>query len=215
MAKKAAKHSATTGDKAKTKSNATRSRTLPAYEKRGIYRPDDLALSASKLFPRQSKHWADQASHDGFLRIRPDVMRGIVGLFGSLAVGNPPSPKDVDAWEASKPKGHWDYWSLFDFISVPSEGKKGGLDVVIFHHQNSFQARPLELAFRIHLPKTEAEYFGADQSDDFSEATEAEVLKREWERLRKVLEKRFVSADLKKQKWTVGGKVFDVTYPDD
>ena len=192
----------------------SRSCPLPTHETRRIYRPDDIALSVAKLFPGQKKDWAHAASDTGFLRIRPAVEQGIVGLFGSLALGNPPSLEDVDAWEASKPKDHWDYWCLFHFISVPAEGKKGGLDVVIFHSQHSFQERPLEVAFRIHLPKTEAEYFIMFQSEEISEATEQQVLEREWTRLRTALEKKFGSADLKKQKWTVGGKVYDITFSD-
>jgi hypothetical protein len=215
MAKRAKKASSKTGRKTKAVATASRSRPLPTHETRRIYRPDDIALSAAKLFPGQAKDWADVASRTGFLRIRPAVMQGIVGLFGSLALGNPPSPEDVEAWEASKPKDQWDYWALFHFISVPVEGKKGGLDVVIFHDQNSFQERPLEVAFRIHLPKTEAECFITDQSEEVSEASEKEVLEREWTRLRTALERKFGTADLKKQKWTVGGTVYDVTFPDD
>jgi len=215
MPKKANKHSAKNGRKSTSVAAAARSRQLPARATRRIYRPDDIALGVAKMFPGRKKDWADAASLDGFLRIRPAVEQGIVGLFGSLALGNPPSPEDVDAWEASKPKDHWDYLSLFDFISVPAEGNKGGLDVVIFHSQDSFESRPLEVAFRLHLPKTEAEYFVMDQSDAVSEATEQQVLQREWERLSRALEKRFGTTDLKQQRWKVGRKVYDVSYPDD
>lgn len=214
MAKKPKNHSAKVGGRTKAAVPEQQSRSLPAHQSRRIYRPDDIALSAIKLFPRKAKDWSDAASDGGFLRIRPAVEQGIVGIFGSLALGIPPSPEDVDAWEASKPKDHWDYWSLFDFISVPAEGKKGGLDVVIFHSQHSFQACPLKVAFRLHLPKTEAEWFVTEQSDSVSEATEQQILTREWARLCKALEKRFCSADLKKERWTVGRKVYNVTYPD-
>lgn len=214
MAKKVKKLSTKKGRRTKKAAAASRSRPLPTQRISRIFRPGDIALSAAKLFPKEVHDWQEQTSQNGFLRIRPTVMQGIVGLCGSLDVGNPPTPEDVEAWEASKPKNRWDYWSLFDFISVPTEGSSGGLDVVVFHHQHSFQERPLEVAFRIHLPKTEAEFFGIEQSDAFSQATEQQALEREWLRLRKALEKLFGTADLQKQKWTVGGKVYDITYPD-
>jgi hypothetical protein len=143
------------------------------------------------------------------------VRLGIVGVYGSLALGNPPSPVDLlDHWEASKPKDCWDYWSLFDFISVPAEGKKGGLDVILFHSQHSFQERPLEIAHRLHLPRTEVESCATEQSEEISEATELQNLAREWARLRACLEARFGSAVLSEQKWIAGPKVYDISYPD-
>jgi hypothetical protein len=214
MAKRSAKRAGKAPRAKKAPKPAAR-RKLPTHEKLPIYRPDDLALSVSKLFPKEAEDWKHAASDQGFLRIRPAVMQGIVGLYGSLALGNPPSPVDLlDHWEASKPKDCWDYWSLFDFISVPTEEKNGGLDVVIFHHANSFQERPLEVAFRIHLPKTEAESWIQEQSDDFHNATESESLEREWTRLRQALERKFGAADLRTQTWTVDGKAYDITFPD-
>ena len=190
-------------------------RALPTHETLRIYRPADIALDVQKVFPNDFVHWKDTASDQGFLRIRPDCKLGIVGLYGSLALGNPPSPVDLlDQWEASKPKDCWDYWSLFDFISVPTEEKNAGLDVVVFHHANSFQERPLEVAFRIHLPKTEAESWIQEQSDEFHNATESESLEREWTRLRQALERKFGTADLRTQTWTVDGKAYDITFPD-
>jgi len=47
---------------------------------------------------------------------------GLVGLYGSLALGNPPTPTDIDAWEGAKPKDCWDYYSCLDFLSVPASG---------------------------------------------------------------------------------------------
>jgi hypothetical protein len=193
-------------------------RKLPTHETLMIYRPDDFALDVKKLFPKEAKDWKDAASDQGFLRIRPDVRLGIVGLYGSLALGNPPSPVDLlDHWEASKPKDCWDYWSLFDFISVPAEGKKGGLDVVIFHSQDSFQEKPLEVAHRIHLPKAVSELFVTERHDytEFNDLDEKRLLAWHWARLRGALQARFGSSDLRQQKWSVQGNVYDVTYPDD
>ena len=215
MAKKTKSRPAKTSSARRASKTAPRTRKLPTHETLKIYRPDDIALDVNKVFPKEAKHWKHAASDQGFLRLRPAVRLGVVGLYGSLALGNPPSPVDLlDHWEASKPKDCWDYWSLFDFISVPAEGKKGGLDVVIFHHHNSFQERPLELAFRIHLPKTEAECWIQEQSDDFHNATEKESLEREWTRLKQALERKFGTADLRKQIWTVDGKAYDITFQD-
>lgn len=208
----------------KTKESATQaSRTrLPTTETRRIYRPEDFALGVAKLFPKEKKAWKDTASSEGYLRIRPNVSLGIVGLCGSLAIGNPPSPEDVDAWEASKRKGCWDYWSFLDFISIPAEGKQGGLQVVLFHHRDSLQDRALEIVDRIHLARTPYELSVIDADDDFVEDGEEKVeddeekiLIREWKRLRVALDARYGTASLRKQKWLVGEKVFDVTFPDE
>lgn len=196
------------------KAEPTLCRTLPAHETVRIYHPDRIALEVRKVFPTGFETWKHAASDQGVLRIRPACKLAIVGLHGSLAARYPPSFEEPEAWEASKPKDRWDYWWLFDFISVPAEGKKGGIDIVIFHSQHSFQERPLEVAFRLQLPKTEAEFFITEQSEDIRRAPEQKILQREWERLRTALEKRFGSADLKKQRLTVGQKVYDVTFPD-
>lgn len=216
MAKQSSRKSGNSKKTARTRKAPARP-ALPTKLIRRILRPDDIALSAAKLFPKEKKAWKQAASNAGYLRIRPTVMLGAVGLCGSLDLGNPPSPEDVEAWEASKPKDHWDYWSLFDFISVPADGPDGGLDVVIFHSQDSFQERPLEVVHRIHLPKAESELFVQERSQypEFENLTDDQLLEWHWDRLRKALEKQFGAGDLKNQRWTVGGKVYNVTFPDD
>ena len=199
-------------------STKTQRARLPTTETRLIYRPEDFALGVAKLFPKEKKDWKDTASSEGYLRIRPNVSLGIVGLCGSLSLGNPPSPEDVDAWEASKRKGCGDYWSFLDFISIPAEGKQGGLDVVLFHHRDSLQDRALEIVDRIHLARTSYELSVIDADDDFvedAEDDEEKILFREWKRLRIALDARYGTASLRKQKWLVGEKVFDVTFPDE
>jgi len=198
-------------------SDAMHARSLPTHDTLRIYRPDDIALDVTKVFPTEFENWKNTASAQGFLRIRPACMLGIVGLFGSLAVGDPPSPEQVEAWEASKPKGHWSYHSLFDFISVPVDTSEGGLDVVIFHSQDSFQERPLEVAQRIHLPKAKSELFVQErhQYPEFTSLNEEGLLAWHWDRLREALQERLGSADLKLQTWAVNGRVYDTTYPDD
>ena len=145
---------------------------------------------------------------------RPDDFAMRVAKLFPLALGNPPSLEDVDAWEASKPKGCWDYWSFLDFISTPAEGKQGGLEVVLFHHRDSFQERPLEIVSRIHLDRTSYELGEFDVEEDFVEDDEEKILIREWKRLRVALNDRYGSVSLRKQKWLVGKRAFDVTFPD-
>ena len=198
-------------------SSSIPSRSLPTHETLRIYRPGDIALNVSNVFPEESESWKHTASDQGFLRLRPDCRLGIVGLCGSLAVGDSPSPVDVEAWEDSKPKDHWAYHSLFDFISVPATGPEGGLDVIVFHSLDSFQERPLEVVHRIHLPKAMSELFVQERHhhSEFNDLTEDQLLAWHWERLRKALEERFGHADLSTQKWTTSDKVHDITFPDD
>ena len=143
-------------------------------------------------------------------------MLGIVGLYGSLAVGDPPSPEDVEAWEASKQKDHWDYHSLFEFISAPAAGPEGGLDVIIFHSQDSFQERPLKIAHQLHLPKAESELFVQERYHypEFRDLNEEQLLAWHWQRLRNAIEQRCGTANLREQTWTVENKAYDITFPD-
>lgn len=198
-------------------SDPARNRQLPTHETVCVYRPDDIALDVRKIFPSEFENWEHAASDQGFLRIRPTCKLGVVGLCGSLAVGDPPSPEDVEAWEASKPKDHWSYHSLFDFISVPAEAPEGGLDVVIFHSQDSFQERPLEVAHRIHLPKAKSELFVQDRAryPEFCDLDDEGLLKWHWERLFKSLVAHFGSAELRLQTRTVSDVIYDTTFPDD
>lgn len=199
------------------KSVPASTRPRPTHDTGRIYHPDDIALDVTKVFPEEFQHWKSTASDQGFLRIRPECKLGIVGLCGSLAVGDPPSPEDVEAWEASKPKDHWSFHSLFDFISVPAEGPDGGLDVVIFHSQDSFQERPLEVAHRIHLPKAESELFVQERSHypEYDHLNEEGILQWHWNRLRTAVESKLGGADLTKQTWTINNKIYDVTFPSD
>ena len=193
---------------------ASRSRQLPMEETIRIYRPEDFALSVAKLFPKEKDNWKRAASDNGYLRIRPEVRLGIVGLYGSLALANPPSPTDVDAWEASKPKDCWDYYGFLDFVSVPADGPEGGLDVVLFHRRDSFEQRPLEIVDRVYLARTAYELGPFLADDDFDDEDEEENLVREWARLLAALKKNYGTAELSKQKWTVETKVYDISYPD-
>ena len=187
----------------------------PDRETRLIFHPDDIALKLAKLFSgKKAAAWKNMASDDGYLRIRPTVSLGVVGLCGSLALGNPPSPEDFDAWEASKLKDCWDYWEFLDFVSVPAAGRKGGLNVILFHPRDSFLDAPLQVVTQLYLSKTEHENSCIGRSLAYDEMNEAETLAREWRRLCSALEAKFGTADLRKQTWKVGKKVYDITYPD-
>jgi len=211
--KKKAKKAPVLSETSKKSARSPRPR-LPSAETRRLYRPEDFALGVAKLFPKEKKAWKNAASSNGYLRIRPIVSLGIVGVCGSLALGNPPSLEEVDAWEASKRKGCWDYWAFLDFISIPAKGKQGGLEVVLFHHRDSFQERPLEIVDRIHLTRTPFELNPIDADDDCVEDDEEKILVREWNRFRAALDARYGTASLRQQKWVVGKRVFDITFPD-
>ena len=188
----------------------------PAVEPALVYRPGDIALNVRKLFPQEHADWQNMASDSRYLRLRPSVSLGIVGLQGSLSLGEPPSPEDFyDGWEGSRPKNHWGYQKFLDFISVPVAGKPAGLEVIFFHAQHSFQERPLEVVAKLILPRCSYEKHCIDQPLRITEMTDAEKLAAQWKRLGKALAGQFGSADLKKQKWTVDGRTYDITYPDD
>ena len=142
---------------------------LPTTETSRIYRPQDFKLGAKKLFPKDKGGWAGAASDAGYLRIRPDLTLGLVGLYGSLALGNPPTPTDIDAWEGAKPKDCWDYYSCLDFLSVPAAGPRGGLEVVLFHSHDSFAQRPLEIVGRVHLTRTAYELGAFNSGEDLDD----------------------------------------------
>jgi hypothetical protein len=211
-----AKKKKTTGTRNRSrKASAPTRRNGPDREARLIYRPDDVALRLAKLFPgKKAECLKTMASDHGYFRIRPTVSLGVVGLCGNLALGNPPSPEDFDAWEASKLKDCWDYWEFLEFVSVPATGTKGGLNVILFHSRDSFQDAPLQVVAQVRLSKTEHEHSCIGRSLAYEETSETETLAREWRRLRSALEAKFGTADLRKQTWRVGKKVYDITYPD-
>ena len=70
-----------------------------------LLRPEDFAISPEGLFSAGADAWRAYARDEGYLRIRPALHEGAVGLQGTLALGIPPSVEEVDAWEASRPAG--------------------------------------------------------------------------------------------------------------
>ena len=107
------------------------------------YQPEDFCVEAGKLFPGESKDWESYCSEDGYLRLRPLIYPGTVGLGGSLSLGNPPSDEDIDAWEGSKPAGTWDYWSMLGMITVPSGGYKR--NIMLYFEDNTFFDRSMDV----------------------------------------------------------------------
>jgi len=162
-----------------------------------VYCPEDFVLSASNLFPDCASDWKHFASDAGFLRIRPTIVAGQSGPQGALSLGNPPSVQEIDAWEASKPAGVWDYWSFLAFVVVPS-GEQPSSQLVVFFEKNTFFERPLEVVARI----------------DLSGCEDYEELEQHWGYIIQTLCGRFQSAPINDQIWTIDGVRFGATAPD-
>lgn len=171
---------------------------------RQTYSPEDLAISAASLFPESASEWKPYASDAGFLRLRPSIVTGVSGPQGSIALGNPPSLEEVDAWDASKAAGVWDYWSFLAYIVVPS-GEPPNSELVLFFRENTFFDRPREVVARIQM----------SWSDDSEECEESEELERQWTRVKEALSGRFQTAAVSDQIWTIDGVQFDARTPDE
>lgn len=170
--------------------------------------PPHVALSVRGLFPRGYKIWSAYASDSGYLRIRPSVTLGAIGVQGNLALGIPPSEEDVDAWEASRPAGHWDYYGFLSFVTIPTPSDKEAEVVIFIRPGNLFDA-PARIVARLKVPTSKWE-----RSPFLDEDDEEVRLRKKWKTLEQAISKEFGTASLKAQKWTVGESVFDVTAPD-
>jgi hypothetical protein len=170
-----------------------------------IYNPSHFALHAGAFFASSSADWASYQSDAGFLRIRPTVLPGITGIQGTLALGNPPRPNALDAWEASKSAGVWDYWTFLSFTTAPDD--KGCMNLVFYFPENTFFDRPNEVVATI--PWTHDDDEGILDSVDHSN-----VIKK-WERLIEILSERALLGDLQSQQWTIQGEVYDTSSPDE
>jgi hypothetical protein len=156
-----------------------------------VYEPDHLALRVEAFFP--SEDWVPYQSKDGFLRIRPTVVPGISGIQGSLALGNPPHSEDVDAWEASKPAGVWDYWSFLNFATVLGSGNE--MNLVFFFDKSTFFDRPNEVV------KTIPMNYNEEMSNGILDSLDHSDLMEQWENLLSILKKENLLGDLSIQKW--------------
>jgi hypothetical protein len=170
-----------------------------------IYKPSHFALRVGAFFVSSSEDWASYQSDAGFLRVRPTVLPGITGIQGSLALGNPPCPSALDAWEASKSAGVWDYWTFLNFTTAPDN--KGCMNLVFYFPENTFFDRSNEVVATI--PWSYSDDEGILDSVDHSD-----VIKR-WERLIEILSERGLLGDLQSQQWTIQGEVYDCSSPDE
>lgn len=165
-----------------------------------IYKPDHLALNSDVFFASEGNDWDSYRSDTGFMRIKPMVMPGICGIQGVLALGNPPKPVAlVDAWEASKPAGTWDYWEFLQFLTIPSGD--GSLNLVVYFPESTFFDRPYEVVAT--FP------WGNDQdSDGDLNSISHSGLITQWQRFLKLLEGLGFLGNLSEQTWTIDGEVY-------
>ena len=161
------------------------------------YKPTHLAIKSIGLFPQDHEEFTHYASTEGNLRLKPFVRSDSLGIFGTLALGNPPSSKDLDAWDASKRAGVWDYWAFLQFSTVP-RGKEGK-EIIIYFEESTFFDRPLEIIHRI----------------DITDHQDPDDIEKLWGNFIEELNKRFGLASIEEQKWTVEGIIFDVHSPDE
>jgi len=170
-----------------------------------IYKPPHFALRTRALFASSSEDWDSYQSDTGCLRIRPTVLPGIIGLQGTLALGNPPRPNDIDAWEGSKPAGVWDYWGFLNFTTIPDG--KGCMNLVFHFSENTFFDRPNEVVATI--PWT------CCNDEGILDAMDHSTLVTQWESFLKILSEHDFLEDLERQQWTVQGVVYDCSSPDE
>jgi hypothetical protein len=169
----------------------------------GFEKPGDVGVCRKRLFPAEHSDWESYASDSGCLRLRPHIHLCEAGIAGSLSLGNPPSVEEIDAWEASKRAGVWDYYSFLGFSVVPRE-KLGERELVLFFCRNTFFDRPLEVVATLPVAaNNELDY----EDDDV-------ILEKEWNAVNACLKQYFGEADLANEVWTVGGKRFTIDDPD-
>lgn len=170
----------------------------------GIEMPEDVGVKAQLLFPMEHGDWSSYASDSGCLRLRPRIHLCEAGITGTLGLGNPPSVEEVDAWDASKDAGVWDYYSFLGFSVVPRM-KSAERELVLFFARETFFCRPLEVVAT--LP------FAAHEVLDDEE--EAAILQNEWSTIKACLKQHFGEVDLTREVWTVDGTQFTINDPDD
>ena len=108
-----------------------------------LYRPGDFCVEAEKLFPDEPEDWKTYCSDDGYLRLRPLIYFGAVGVEGYLSLGNPPTDFALDSWEGSKPAGTWDYWEMLGLITVPAGNYTS--NIMLYFPANTFFDRGLDV----------------------------------------------------------------------
>lgn len=153
------------------------------------------------------KSWQSYASDSGILRLRPKLLSWGAGVWGSLALGNPPSAHDVDAWEASKPSGVWDYYEFLAFVTLPAAAATPSSLVLCFAASTFFE-RSGEVIATIPLTTACREVFETTWLDD------DEFLRAAWEQILAILNDHYGSADLDDQVWSIDGHTFTASDPD-
>lgn len=162
-------------------------------------RIEDIGVESKLLFPRNHEEWSGYASDAGCLRLRPSCHLCESGLAGTLGLGNPPTTEDVDAWEASKRAGVWDYYGFLGFSVIPKDNL-ANRELVLFFGRCTFFDRPLEVVARLPIV---TDYDCIDGDED-------ETLPLECNLVRNALKKHFGDVDLGAEIWTVNGKKFTI-----
>jgi hypothetical protein len=170
-----------------------------------IYSPNHFPLNVAAFFGSSSEDWEFYQSDAGFLRLKPVVLAGISGIQGTLALGNPPRPDSLDAWEASKSAGVWDYWEFLKFTTAPDGN--GGMNLVFYIAENTFFDRPNEVVATI--PWAYDDHEGILDSVDHSD-----LIKR-WEGFLEILSEHGLLGDLHSQQWSIQGEVYDCSSPEE
>jgi len=192
----------------------------------------DFALMASKLFSNEKEDWVDgngYVSDQGYIRIRAKIVIADV-VTGEFALGCPPKEQEVDAWEASKPAGVWDYWDFLKFYIVPGHGEKYDT-LVIYFAKNTVFERPMEKIDSLKIPHIEhydfnkvieeklAVYCASIQCEEDCHWPEDEhyehiARKIRCEQIFDALEKKYGMRSLEGLTWTDGATQFDASFPD-
>ncbi len=172
-----------------------------------VLSPADIAISSASLFPADAESWLAYASDSGVLRLRPKILSWGAGVWGTLALGNPPSAHDIDAWEASKRAGVWDYYEFLCFMTIPPSALKSATLEICFGASTFFD-RPGESIASIPL------------ADSFRQILETTWLDNQeffcaaWQNILEILDSRYGLASLAEQVWTSSGQKFSAADPD-
>jgi hypothetical protein len=192
----------------------------------------DFALKASKLFSDEKADWVDgngYVSDQGYLRIRAKIFIDDV-ITGEFALGGPPTEQEVDAWEASKLAGVWDYWEFLKFYIVPGHGTECDTLIIYFAADTIFD-RPMEKIDSLQIPHIEHYYFKqivekklttycmsvqCDEDCHWHGDEHYEHIVREvrCEQIVAALKKKYDMRILEGLTWTDGGTKFDASFPD-
>ncbi len=81
-----------------------------------------------------------------------DLLYGLIGIEGTIAVGIPPPEEDVDAFEFSCKAGEWDWYSIYGFNIRPNSNSN--LTLCFFNQYNTlFEGTPNLTVHELQLNK--------------------------------------------------------------